>query len=313
MIRFCFAVLLFCALSVDEIQAQGCSDSGFCSMGAIRSSQSFFKDVNFKLRSIELNYHYGRTKFRDNIWATTLEGNFSMGKKNMLQFRVPYIRISGALGAIDGLGDVAISFTRIAYATENNKIAFVIGTRLPAHAGNRVSKAHGIQLPSYYQTSMGTFDAVVGASWINKDWLFATGLQIPIGRNKNDFFWGLWKQTELYQTVHDYPIAREINRGNDLMFRIERKYRYRRWTGYIGFLGIYRLNMDSVLPNDSDTPTQVEGTNGLASNAVFALNYSLNAKNHVKLLVGKKINERRVTLDGLQREYIAQLNYEFRF
>lgn len=304
--------ILFLAI-FGHIYGQGCSDSGFCSMGAIRPNQTFVRNTGFKLRSFEVNYHYGRTKFADNIWAATLEGNFSIGTKTMLQFRLPYLRISGALGSLQGIGDISLSVSQSVRISEKQRIALMIGTRLPSNDGNRISPDHNIPLPTYYQTSLGTFDAIAGISWMDKNWLIATGIQHPLGKNKNNFLWGVWDQTELGQAARAYPIAKEIYRGTDVMLRIEHKFRLQRWTMHLGVLGIYRLNKDEILVPETKLISKVNGTDGLASNAVLGLSYSLNKHNHLKLLIGKKINERAVTLDGLQREIIAQVNYEWRF
>ncbi len=41
--------------------AQGCSDAGFCTMGAMKPDQDYSKKVDFKLRSLELNYYHGQS------------------------------------------------------------------------------------------------------------------------------------------------------------------------------------------------------------------------------------------------------------
>lgn len=282
-------------------------------MGGIRPNQPFFRNTGFKLKSIELNHHYGRTKFSDNIWVTTLEGNFSFGSKTMLQFRLPYVQIRGRMGGTAGIGDLSLSLTHTLYSGENQRFAIVLGTRLPSNDGNRENSDNRQVLPSYYQTSMGTVDAVVGVSWLNKDWLIATGLQHPFAKNRNNFLYGVWDNTDMADIARQYPLAQEIHRGSDWMLRVERKVRLGRWTTHLGLLGIYRLNEDEVKINEDNQRMKVSGTNGLASNAILGIGYALNVHTHFKFLLGKKINERRVMLDGLQREYIAQMSFEWRF
>ena len=62
-------VLLFflfaCCLSKLPISAQGCSDAGFCTMGAMKPDQHFNRRVQIKLRSIEVAQYVGLTRFDD--------------------------------------------------------------------------------------------------------------------------------------------------------------------------------------------------------------------------------------------------------
>ena len=53
--------LVLLVFDAAPLKGQGCSDAGFCTMGAMKPDQSFNKKIELKLRSIELSYYYGES------------------------------------------------------------------------------------------------------------------------------------------------------------------------------------------------------------------------------------------------------------
>jgi len=51
--------------------SQGCSDAGFCTMGAMKPDQPYNKRLKIKLRSIEFSQYYGHTHFNNKIRVST--------------------------------------------------------------------------------------------------------------------------------------------------------------------------------------------------------------------------------------------------
>ena len=99
----------------------------------------------------------------------------------------------------------------------------------------------------YYQTSLGTYDFITGISLINRKWLFATGIQIPLNRNKNQFLWQAWETSDEDPAyIVEYNQAKELKRGIDVMFRAERNFRLSRFNFGIGALPIYRISNDEI-------------------------------------------------------------------
>jgi hypothetical protein len=70
--------ILICILiyaSIINANAQGCSDSGFCTMGAMKPDQIYSRKLNLRIYSLELTQHLGHTKFGDWIHSTFLDVN----------------------------------------------------------------------------------------------------------------------------------------------------------------------------------------------------------------------------------------------
>jgi hypothetical protein len=305
-------------------QAQGCSDAGFCTMGAMKPDQKFHKKANFKLRAIEISQYYGYTKFDDHIVATNIDFNIGIGKKNTLQFKLPYQMVYGPLANTAGLGDISLSFSHTLFSNEKYQIAATIGAKIPTNNGNKTANVNGreLPLPAYYQTSLGTYDLVLGTSLITRKWLVGVGLQyVVINENYNAFLWGVWRNppSELTSIANKYPVSKALNRGTDVMLRIERNFRFSNYNFNIGLLPIYRLNKDYgnfVNKEGKQVRGEMEGTEGLALSLLAGAGYNFSVNSSIKLMTGWRVLggiSRDKNADGLSREMVATVGYEFRF
>ncbi len=99
----------FLSIIVSNASAQGCSDAGFCTMGAMKPDQKFEKKANIKLRSLEISHYYGLTRFKDAIFVYTADFGFSFGKKMQGQIKLPYQRTQGVLANTGGLSDISLA------------------------------------------------------------------------------------------------------------------------------------------------------------------------------------------------------------
>lgn len=313
-------LLILCFLLAFTLQAfsQGCSDAGFCTMGAMKPDQPYNKNIPIKLRSMEVSFYRGSTSLTPIIYVGTIDANFSVGKKNSLQVKLPFQAVTGRLANTSGIGDISLCFTRNIYTSEKFDISLSVGSKLPTNQSDKTED--GRPLPMYYQTSLGTFDGIAGISLVNKKWLFATGIQVPFNQNNNQFLWGKWKawwqesdnpvEDSLY--LHKYAKANQLKRGIDIMFRVERNFRFSRLNFSVGLLPIYRITNDEI-EDATGKRIKPEGAKGLALSAIGTIGYSFNVKSGVKLLVGHKIVQRDENPDGLTRELVSSLTYFYRF
>jgi hypothetical protein len=305
-----FIVLAF--LYTSFCHGQGCSDAGFCTMGAMRPNQHYSAQTNIKLRSIELSQYIGYTKFDDLILNYTLDANVSVGNKNTFQIKLPYQFVSGSLANTSGTGDVSLSFTRTVLAKSKYQVNVSIGTKIPTMVPN-LKASDGRPLPSYYQTSLGTYDAIAGISLITKQWLFATGYQQALNSAGNEFVWGAWKGSDKEQQALAYPVSKDVLRGKDVMLRIERNFRSSKFNAYVGLLGIYRLTKDNVFSPPNKETRAKDGTTGLALTALGGIGYNITTKTSIKGMFGHKLMQRATNPDGLSREWVQTLGVEYRF
>jgi hypothetical protein len=318
--KLLFSILA--ALSSFPVCAQGCSDAGFCTMGAMKPDQMYSKKINIKLRSIEFSQYYGVTHFNNHISVSTLEANIGIGKKYVVQAKVPYQISQGHLGTFQSLSDLSLSVTRNVFTAENFDVNLTVGTKIPTNNGDK-QQLDGLSLPMYYQTSLGTNDIIFGASIVSRKWLFAMGYQQALNKNQNGFWWAEWQQSrpQDFAYISQYAQSNTIERGKDVMLRLERNFRLAQFNASIGLLPIYRLSKDIVSipninhPDDAsfNTVKAVSGSDGLALSGIYTFGYNFNVRSAIKLLVGNKFVQRDKNADGLSREFVTSFTYVYRF
>ncbi|MBL0743951.1 hypothetical protein [Chryseolinea lacunae] len=310
---FCrsFLLLILFAFHSHTTRAQGCSDAGFCTMGAMKPDQPFNKKIALKLRSMEISFYRGTTTLTPVIYVATADLNFGLNAKTSFQVKLPYQMARGQLGNTSSLGDISLCLTRNIRSTEKYDINFSFGGKLPSNNSNK-HDAEGNALPMYYQTSLGTYDLIAGVSLISRNWMFATGVQLPLNRNGNQFLWTEWKDQDELDYVQKYANSKELKRGADVMLRIERNFRFSRLNFTVGLLPIFRVYHDEITDKTGER-VRPDGAMGLALSGTFTTGYSFNVRSGVKLLLAHKIRNREFNPDGLTREFVSTLGYYYRF
>lgn len=279
-------------------------------MGAMKPDQPYNKNIPIRLRSMEVSFYRGTTTLTPIVYVATLDASFSVGKKNSFQVKLPFQAVQGRLANTSGIGDISLCFTRTIYASEKFDVSVSLGSKIPTNKSNKTE--NGFPLPMYYQTSLGTYDAIAGISLVNRKWLFATGIQVPLNKNHNEFLWGRWAGSDEDPAyIEKYARANQLKRGIDVMLRVERNFRFSRLNFSVGMLPIYRITNDEIeLPEGRVKP---DGAKGLALSAIGTVGYSFNVKSGVKLLMGHKIVQRDENPDGLTRHLVSSVTYFYRF
>lgn len=310
------SLLLLLLLTAALAFGQGCSDAGFCTMGAMKPDQPYNKRIKVKLKTVELSYYRGTTTLTPIVYVTNLDFNFSLNSRNALQIKVPYQWVSGQLANTASIGDISLCYTRNLFSSDRFDINASLGAKIPSNNSNFTD---GINpLPMYYQTSLGTYDFIAGISMINRQWLFATGIQVPLNQNGNQFDWHRWQSTDPAELtyIQKYPNSTDLKRGIDIMLRVERNFRLSRFNFSVGLLPIYRIVADEItnfqgIRTSKDAKGNV--AQGLALSWIVTTGYNFNARSGVRLLVGHKIVQREFSPDGLTRELVSSLSYIYRF
>lgn len=207
-------------------------------------------------------------------------------------------------------------YTRNVISKEKYDINVSLGAKIPTNDSNLTEFREGQArpLPMYYQTSLGTYDAIAGISFITRDWLIATGIQYPFNQNGNQFAYSEW-DPPVYPDpgyVREYDLATNLKRGTDVMLRVERNFRFSRVNVSVGLLPIYRITKDQI-ENSEGKLEKLDNTTGLALSAIVTAGYSFNVRSGVKVLLGKRILHRSVNPDGLTREQVTSVSYYYRF
>lgn len=318
----CFALMIFL---FSEINGQGCSDAGFCTMGAMKPDQAYSRDINFKLRSVEFNYYRGKTTLSPVVTVYTADISFGINDKTSFQLKLPYQHVKGNFGTNEGIGDISFSASRSIGRFKGYNVGITLGGKVPSgygsdNASGRAStfgtgQSQPGDLPMYYQVSLGTYDVVAGASMINAKWLFATGIQIPVKhQNNNTFLWGNFAEYPGGQEyVQEYNRAVNLERGTDIMLRAERNFRFLNYNFSFGALPIYRITKDRTLDPETGELVKRDGTTGMALSVLASAGYNFNVNSSFKLIFGYKLTDREFNPDGLTRDNVISVSYIYKF
>lgn len=330
--------LLFVTL---ESVAQGCSDAGFCTLGALRPNQPFSKKINLKLRSVEITNYFGITQpnpdistSRVYIYNVAADINISISNKITGQIKLPYQFVHGSLTNTNGLGDVSLSGNYNIIAKEKFQLNVSLGMKIPTSDANKsknVTFSDGsikqIALPMYYQTSLGTWDILGGISCMTKNWLFATGFQQVLSETPNQFLWTSYRNSADFTKSLNYLKSNRLIRGTDVMLRIERNFRFSNWNFYAGLLGIYRITKDKFFDPPQNKFVEIGGSDGLALTGLVGGGYRFDTHSGIKAMFGYNLKDRvgqqnrsgspdivlHKNPDGLSRQMVFTLGYEYRF
>ena len=302
-------------LLMGQSYGQGCSDAGFCTMGAMKPDQPFNKKVEFKLRSMEFSFYRGTTTASPIVYVATADLNFSLSQKTFFQIKLPYQAVEGNFDKISGLSDLSLSITRVLKATDSYDINFTVGGKIPSSGADLKRSSDGAPLPMYYQVSLGSYDFVSGISFKNRHWLVATGIQYAFNQNDNNFTREAWQEPVYpdFNYVKKHHDSRRLRRGTDVMLRVERNFRFSQFNFSVGALPIFRVTKDEIEDPLTGLRAKQEGTTGMALSAIVTAGYSFDVRSGVRLLVGQKITQREVNPDGLTRNMVSTLSYYYRF
>jgi len=314
-----FSITLLVWMLAYSVQGQGCSDAGFCTMGAMRPDQAYSKHLDVKLRSVEVNFYRGTSLLTPIIYVTTLDATIGLNDRNYVQIKLPYQYAKGSLGELGGMGDISVSYTHVMKVTDKYSLSGTLGGKIPmgdgnATVNNEFTNNQDAPIHMYYQPSLGSYDLVGGLSWINDKWLLATGIQIPLTETKNEFLWGKFPNHPNQEYVEKYNTGPHLMRGIDVMLRVERNWRFTNYNFSLGLLPIYRITPDNtLLPPTLEERADREGTTGLALSALASFGYQFDVNSSVKLIHGRKLTAREFNPDGLSRHDVWSLSYIYRF
>ncbi|MEM9896178.1 MAG: hypothetical protein AAF789_07385 [Bacteroidota bacterium] len=291
--------------------SQGCSDAGFCTMGAMKPDQNFNRQLNLKLRTISFQYYRGKSTASVVVDSWTMEAVIGLNDLSSVQIKVPYQMTEGRLGSNQGIGDISLSYTRSLKRTLKYEINATIGGKIPTNNSQAKSEG-GLTLPMYYQTSLGSYDIVSGISFLTSKWLVAFGYQKALTRTENDFTFGEWVRFPDKAYLASYDVGIGHRRGDDIMLRVERNFRFVNSSFNVGLLPIYRITPDSGILRARGDGASLQ-TTGLALSALSGFTYFFDTRNNIKLVYGRKITARLANPDGLTRNWVFNFIYEFRF
>lgn len=291
-------LFLICGIFISNYSySQGCSDAGFCTLANFKPATTEEKPLE---NTIKAGISVGGADHNITIVSIYKEYNY---KKDNYSFgaKATFLAQIGSEVQTGNIGDLYItngySFFKDFNAT--------LGLKLPLTDGN-LTKDKNL-LPLDHQSSLGTVDLILGASYKIKKVQVALGYQQPLSQNRNQF-----SSENIIGTFEEYQTTRNFKRAGDVMFRVSYPFEFNNFKITPSILPIYHLQNDKYT-DLSNIEREIEGSQGLTLNGNVYFDYKLNTKNAFQLNFGMPFVTRTARPDGLTRSWIATLEYAFSF
>jgi hypothetical protein len=294
------AILLF--FFAAHAHSQGCSDAGFCTLTGFKPATSTATG-SFK-NWFKAGFSYGKADHSISVFGSYLEWGRQINSKLTINARLTALSQSGNDIFVFSLSDIYLgSDYKI-----NRNTRFTSGVKIPLTNGNRARD--GIVLPLDYQSSLGTFDLIIGIGHDIKRLRLTAALQQPLVQNKNRFVAGDYPPGS---ALSAFQSTNKFKRAGDILFR----------ASYLLNAGTKLTITPALLPiyhlsNDKFTDTyglekEIEGSNGLTLNGNIFLDYMINKRNALQLSYGSPLISRDARPDGLTRSFVINLEYRIFF
>lgn len=282
--------------------AQGCSDAGFCSVGALKPASTSEQQKSGPQHRLSLLSSAGQGD--DGVWVYTpgVQYDYIAVSGWNLQAKVTGNYANGSLGSHVGAGDVFLSATKPAQVSNQWTIAYTAGLKIPLGTAN--ASEGGFPLPMQYQSTLGTLDAIAGITLASPHWQFSAGYQQPLtGANQNGFLPAFWNGKP---EANNYPSTFQLNRKADALVRAVKRFGAgKKFTWNLGVLAILHLGEDRFTnPLEGNQSMFIQGSSGLTLNLTGAAFYKISKKAVIGLSAGGPQVVRDVRPDGLTRRWV---------
>lgn len=290
------------------ILGQGCSDAGVCSMGSMESGQH--QDSLGSEVAVGLAFGLGE-RFDPGPKTLITTGIVSARLKvlsgTFIEAKFPATYVRGDLGSSAGIGDATLSLTQQLWAGTTARLLVSIGAKIPGNTSNLT--AQGRHLPMPYQSSLGSYDALLGATLLVPNWQFSAGYQHVFNSNSNEFLHASWAGVD--PDAAAYFESYQLLRGNDLVARVERQFKSKTSQWFVGLLPIMRLQEDEIAPFGG--PTALPGSRELTLNVTFRWVKSISEHLQARIAYASPVIWRETRADGLTRILVISTTLAYRF
>ncbi|HLG39405.1 MAG TPA: hypothetical protein VI461_07040 [Chitinophagaceae bacterium] len=295
-------------IGVKGLNAQGCSDAGFCSIHSIKNNTG---NTNEKDKNNELSagFIFGKGERSVSYYTWEIEYTRSITERTSATAKLGYSFISGELASTNGPTDLFLSVNHAYDVKSKWQKSFIVGLKIPFDKADIVEK--GIHLPMPYQTSLGTTDLVLGLNFSRKSFGATVAVQQPLKPvNKNMF---LPENYPAEPLANRYLPSNRFSRKGDVLLRLSYNFELnKKFSVRPSLLGIYHEANDTYI-DASKIRREIAKSSGLTANANVFLDYRLKNGSEFELTLGAPFAVRINRPDGLTRSFVAALNYKFSF
>ncbi|MEZ4853644.1 hypothetical protein [Flavobacterium sp.] len=295
-------ITIMCFLNINILLSQGCSDAGFCTVNSFKPNTE--NSTGVLNNQFKIGAFYGSADRNISVYGNYLEYNRQLNEKWAFDAKLTTLAQNGNGITTFGLSDIFLNATY--KATE--KVNFTLGTKLPLANANK--KENNLPLPMDYQSSLGTFDLIIGVGYTIKNIQLVAAIQQPLTQNENEFFASSYP---INSKLRNFQSTNKFERSGDFLLRVSYPITIAaKFKITPSVLPIYHLTNDKYT-NELNNKIEIKGSQGLTLNGNAYLDYELNTKNSIQLNIGMPFITRDARPDGLTRSFIANLQYNIKF
>jgi hypothetical protein len=304
-----FLLLLVVIAILNNSGAQGCSDAGFCTIHAIKNNTKGALSGKEGENEILLGFSFGKGEQSISYYTPYIEYTRSLTERTSVTGKLVYSFIQGELANTNGLGDLFLSVNHAFDTKSKWQKSVVAGFKIPFDKADLVE--NGIHLPMPYQTSLGTYDLVLGLNFIRKSLGISAAWQQPLtATNENKFLPGDYPDEP---ATLDYWPTNMFGRKGDVLLRLSYNFDLKeKFSVRPSLLGIYHLANDTYL-DINKTRRPIYNSLGLTLNGNVFVDYRMKNGNALELTLGTPFIVRDQRPDGLTRSFVAAVEYKFSF
>ncbi|MBL0339911.1 MAG: hypothetical protein IPP71_02750 [Bacteroidetes bacterium] len=290
------------------VNSQGCSDAGFCSLGNLKLNATSDSVMSNNVISGGMIYGMGLDKTQ--TFTSFIDYQHYFYHNFNVQSKVTTVYASGKLGNNFGLGDWYVSGNFSFHQKNKSKLSASVGIKVPLNASNNKND-EGLPLPLDYQSSLATYDVILGSHLDINQFGISAGLQLPvIQNNENTFFPWLYENMEADQ----FTATNKFVRKGDILLRSTYRISIPNSSIVItpAILAIYHLGNDSF-QNVFNQKTEINNSEGLTINAMIQATKRFRNFNEMELVIASPLIVREIRPDGLTRSLVLSIQYKIPF
>lgn len=307
--RISLLLLLSTAISHQQLNAQGCSDAGVCTIHSIKNNTGGAGSADASKNEVIVGFAYGKGERKTNDYTGYVEYTRSLKGNTSINGKISYSAVTGELANTNGLGDLFLSVNHAFDLKKAWQKSFLVGIKIPFDDAN--IKKNGIYLPLPYQTSLGTTDLVLGLNFTKRSFGATIAVQQPLKPvNGNRFLPEDYLSNKLATA---YLPTNKFSRKGDVLLRFSYNIKLDdKFSIRPSLLSIYHEANDTYL-DAANVRRTIDQSNGLTLNGNIFADYRINSKKAFELSIGTPFVVRTNRPDGLTRSLVTSLDYKISF
>lgn len=300
-IKLTFLFILIVLIQINPLFSQGCSDAGFCTINSLKPDMVQGEKLKNK---IKFGASFGKADNSVNAFGSYIEYSRQFNKNIGLSIKLTSLAQSGNDISEFDLSDLFISSN---FKTSKN-VSLIAGVKIPFNKADK--KKDNLYLPMDYQSSLGTYDLILGSGFNFGKLQISAAAQIPLNQNENKF---IANNYSAISEIRKFHTTYNFKRSADVLVRITYPVLEKEsFTIVASLLPIYHLSNDKYT-NETLKEVEIDGSKGLTLNGNVFLNYSVNSQSNIQVSLGFPFKVRDSRPDGLTRSFIANLEYGYSF